>query len=180
VPGRLERVAGSGDPPLLVDYAHTPDALTRAIGVLRPLCRGRLIVIFGCGGDRDRSKRPKMGSAVARSADLAIVTSDNPRSEEPGSIIEMILDGVRSEQLPELAGGPGALAGVQRGFVVEPDRRRAIFAAVDAARAGDIVLIAGKGHEDYQILRAPEGGTCKIHFDDREVAREALARRAAT
>jgi UDP-N-acetylmuramyl tripeptide synthase len=137
---------------------------------LRPLCRNRLIVVFGCGGDRDRTKRPLMGGAVARDADIAVVTSDNPRSEEPLAIIEAVLGGVRAEgilQLEDLA--------AQRGYLVEPDRRAAIFAAVRAARPGDVVLIAGKGHEDYQILRAPGGGTCKVHFDDREVAREALA-----
>ena len=165
VPGRLERVDGGREFAVLVDYAHTPDALARAVAVLRPLCRGRLITVFGCGGDRDRTKRPLMGGAVARLADLAVVTSDNPRTEDPGAIIEDILPGVQAEaieQLPDLDH--------PRGFVVQQDRRRAIFAAVHAARPGDIVLIAGKGHEDYQIL-----GRERIHFDDREQAREALA-----
>jgi UDP-N-acetylmuramyl-tripeptide synthetase len=174
VPGRLERVEDPrGELAVLVDYAHTPDALERAMGVLRPLCRGRLLVVFGCGGDRDRSKRPKMGRAVARDADLGIVTSDNPRSEDPLSIIAMIEEGVREERIARLA----SLAGADRGYLVEPDRRRAIGLAVQAARPGDILLIAGKGHEDYQILRAPEGHTYKIHFDDREVAREAMEQR---
>jgi len=168
VPGRLERVTEPDDPfAVLVDYAHTPDALERAMEALRPLCPGRLVVVFGCGGDRDRTKRPLMGGAVARIADLYVVTSDNPRTEEPLSIIEAILGGVQAEGIERLEGLDAA-----RGYLVEPDRRAAIGMAVAAARPGDIVLIAGKGHEDYQIL-----GTNRIHFDDREEAREALSRR---
>ena len=163
VPGRVERVPDERGPGrgfgVFVDYAHTPDALERVMAALRPLARGRLIVVFGCGGDRDKTKRPKMGRAVARDAELPIVTSDNPRTEEPRAIIEMILDGVREVRAD--------------GFVVEVDRRRAIAAAVEAARPGDIVLIAGKGHEDYQIL-----GKQKHHFDDREEAAAALAKLA--
>jgi UDP-N-acetylmuramyl-tripeptide synthetase len=160
VPGRVERVAtGNRGFGVFVDYAHTPDALERVMAALRPLARGRLIVVFGCGGDRDKSKRPKMGRAVARDAELPIVTSDNPRTEDPRAIIDMIVDGVR-EVRPD-------------GFVVEVDRRRAIAAAVEAARPGDIVLIAGKGHEDYQII-----GKEKLHFDDREEAAAALAKLA--
>ena len=164
VPGRLQRVDDGREFAVLVDYAHTPDALVRAMGVLRPLCKGRLLVVFGCGGDRDRSKRPLMGGAVARGADLAVVSSDNPRTEDPGSIIEAIVEGVQAEGLSPL---DDLEAG--KGYLVQQDRRSAIFAAVRAARAGDIVLIAGKGHEDYQIL-----GNRRIHFDDREQAREAL------
>ena len=164
VPGRLERVDGGREFAVLVDYAHTPDALIRAMDVLRPLCKGRLIVVFGCGGDRDRTKRPLMGGAVARGADLPVVTSDNPRTEDPGLIIEAIVEGVEGEGLTRLD-----RLDAGHGFVVQQDRRAAIFAAVQAARPGDIVLIAGKGHEDYQIL-----GTERIHFDDREQAREAL------
>jgi len=164
VPGRLERVDGGLSFAVLVDYAHTPDALVRAMEVLRPLCTGRLMVVFGCGGDRDRSKRPLMGRAVARFADLAVVTSDNPRTEDPQEIIDAILVGVEAEGIPRL---PDLSA--ERGFMVQADRRAAIFTAVQAAQAGDIVLIAGKGHEDYQIL-----GREKIHFDDREQAIEAL------
>jgi UDP-N-acetylmuramoyl-L-alanyl-D-glutamate--2,6-diaminopimelate ligase len=159
VPGRVERVANARGVDVFVDYAHTPDALERVIQALRPLTRGRLICVFGCGGDRDTSKRPKMGRIAADLADLAVVTSDNPRTEEPAAIVAQILGGVR-------AGTP------REAPVVEVDRRRAIAAAVASARPGqDVVLIAGKGHEDYQIL-----GKTKIHFDDREVAAEEIAR----
>lgn len=167
VPGRLERVDEANEFPVVVDYAHTPDALERAIAVLRPLCRGRLIVIFGCGGDRDRRKRPLMGQAVARGANIAVVTSDNPRTEDPQAIIEMILEGIRGVDIPQLQQITG-----DHGYYVESDRRWAIAAAIQAARSGDIVLIAGKGHEDYQIL-----GKNKIYFDDREEARKALLQR---
>jgi UDP-N-acetylmuramoyl-L-alanyl-D-glutamate--2,6-diaminopimelate ligase len=159
VPGRVERVDHDRGFGIFVDYAHTPDALERVMAALRPLTRGRLIVVFGCGGDRDKTKRPKMGLAVARDADLPIVTSDNPRTEDPQAIVDMIVEGVR-----QVRGD---------GFVVEIDRRRAIGAAVEAARPGDIVLIAGKGHEDYQIV-----GKEKQHFDDREEARAAVAKLA--
>ncbi len=157
VPGRLERVraADARGFGVFVDYAHTPDALERVMAAVRPLVTGKLIVVFGCGGDRDKTKRPKMGRAVAADADLPIVTSDNPRTEEPNSIIEMIVAGVR-EVRPD-------------GFVVEADRRKAIALAMQAARPGDGVIIAGKGHEDYQIV-----GKVKQHFDDREEAQTAL------
>ena len=168
-PGRLERVPAPFG--IFVDYAHTPDALIRVMATLRPLTDGRLIVVFGCGGDRDRTKRPIMGEAVGRDADLAIVTSDNPRTEEPGSILEMILEGVRRTSLPALT---AAELGTRRGYIAEVDRRRAIGLAVAAARPGDVLLIAGKGHEDYQIL-----GKTKIHFDDREEAADACRQLAA-
>jgi MurE/MurF fusion protein len=155
VPGRVERVPNDHGLDLLVDYAHTPDALRNVLAALRPLCTRRLICVFGCGGDRDPSKRPKMGAAVAELADLAVVTSDNPRTEEPQAILDMILPAVPDP------------------FYVDVDRRTAIRAAVAEAVPGDIVLIAGKGHEDYQIL-----GTRKIHFDDREEAQKAAAGRA--
>jgi UDP-N-acetylmuramoyl-L-alanyl-D-glutamate--2,6-diaminopimelate ligase len=167
VPGRLERVDNQAGVLCEVDYAHTPDALERALSTVRPLTRGRLIVVFGCGGDRDPTKRPVMGEAAARLSDLAIVTSDNPRTEDPARIVEMICAGVRRTALAEQPAG--ALAGAQRGYHVEVDRRTAIRRAISAARAGDTVVIAGKGHEDYQIL-----GTQKVHFDDREEARSAF------
>jgi UDP-N-acetylmuramoyl-L-alanyl-D-glutamate--2,6-diaminopimelate ligase len=167
VPGRLERVENDAGVLCVVDYAHTPDALERALAVLRPVTRGRLIVVFGCGGDRDNAKRPLMGAGAARLADLVVVTSDNPRSEDPARILDMIVAGVQKTGVPMLE--DAALAAVDRGCVVESDRRRAIGLAVGAARAGDTLLIAGKGHEDYQIL-----STGKIHLDDREEARAAF------
>jgi UDP-N-acetylmuramoyl-L-alanyl-D-glutamate--2,6-diaminopimelate ligase len=169
VPGRLERVDPQGRKfAIVVDYAHTPDALTRVLAALRSLTAARLIVVFGCGGDRDRAKRPLMGKAVASGADVAVVTSDNPRSEEPQAVIDQIVAGIERVALDRV--GLGALRGVGRGYAVEPDRRKAITHAIRGARSGDIVLIAGKGHEDYQIL--PSG---TIHFDDREEAALALS-----
>ena len=168
VPGRLERVANDRDVLCVVDYAHTPDGLERAIGAMRPLTRGRLIVVFGCGGDRDPTKRPIMGEIAARDGDLAIVTSDNPRTEDPAAIVAMVLDGVRRTGARELSADD--LATADRGYHTQIDRRHAIGAAAAAARPGDVLLIAGKGHEDYQIL-----GTTKVHFDDREEAATALA-----
>jgi murE/murF fusion protein len=154
VPGRVERVANSADLDILVDYAHTPDALHNVLTALRPLTKRRLICVFGCGGDRDPTKRPKMGAVVAALADVAVVTSDNPRTEDPRAIIDAILPAV-----PEP-------------FFVDVDRRIAIRAAIAEATAGDVVVIAGKGHEDYQIL-----GTQKVHFDDREEAAAAAEQR---
>lgn len=170
VPGRLERVANEAGVLCLVDYAHTPDALERALDVLRPLTKGRLICVFGCGGDRDRGKRPLMGEAAVKRADIAIVTSDNPRTEKPESIIDMILEGVRRTGKPRRSAAELAVG--QTGFHVELDRWTAISRAVSLARLGDVVLLAGKGHEDYQII-----GTEKSHFDDREIAAAAFAAR---
>ena len=154
VPGRFEPIEEGQEFTVLVDYAHTPEALENVLRSARPLTEGRLISVFGAGGDRDRDKRPRMGRIGAELSDLAIVTSDNPRSEQPDAIIEEILAGI-----PEGAG-------VQ----VEPDRRSAIGLALREAAAGDTVLIAGKGHEQGQEF---EDGR-KIPFDDREVAREHL------
>ena len=152
VPGRLEKV-DEGQPFLtVVDYAHTPDALERSLAACREHGRGRVLLVFGCGGDRDRGKRPLMGQAAARGSDRAWVTNDNPRSEDPAAIAAEIV-----------AGAPGA------GLEAELDRRRAIAAAVAAARDGDVVLIAGKGHETTQTI-----GDQVLPFDDRVVAREAL------
>jgi UDP-N-acetylmuramoyl-L-alanyl-D-glutamate--2,6-diaminopimelate ligase len=136
---------------VLVDYAHTPDGLTRSLEAARQLARGRVIVVFGCGGDRDRSKRPVMGEIASRLADRCLVTSDNPRSERPEAIIEEILAGIPEE--------------ARRRCLVEGDREAAIRRAIEEARPEDVVLIAGKGHEDYQIF-----ADRTIHFDDREVA----------
>jgi UDP-N-acetylmuramoyl-L-alanyl-D-glutamate--2,6-diaminopimelate ligase len=155
--GRLELVSAPGQPVVLVDYAHTPDALSRVLSSLRPLTRGRLICVFGCGGDRDPTKRAPMGRAVALGADLAYVTSDNPRTENPRAIINAILEG-----MPDST----------RRFVQE-DRAIAIAHAIAAAHSDDVVLIAGKGHEDYQIV-----GTEKRPFDDVAEARRALMGKA--
>ncbi|MBI4800852.1 MAG: UDP-N-acetylmuramoyl-L-alanyl-D-glutamate--2,6-diaminopimelate ligase [Desulfarculus sp.] len=172
VPGRLQRVPGpAGSPAVFVDYAHTDDALSQALGTLRLLTRGRLFCVFGAGGDRDQGKRPLMGAAVGRLADLAVLTSDNPRSEDPLAIMAMIAPG-----LEQAGSRPAAdLGGAQvPGFAQEPDRARAIEKAIAAAGPGDVVLIAGKGHEDYQEIAGH-----KRHFDDREQAAAALAQRAA-
>jgi UDP-N-acetylmuramoyl-L-alanyl-D-glutamate--2,6-diaminopimelate ligase len=165
-PGRLERIAGPGFE-VFVDYAHTDDALARALEALRALGPRRIITVFGCGGDRDRGKRPLMGEAAGRGSELSIVTSDNPRSESPGAIIAEIIPGLeRSGRQP--LGTPAAIAG-EAGYAVEPDRRAAIELAVTCARPGDVVLLAGKGHEDYQLVAGE-----RRHFDDREEARRAL------
>jgi UDP-N-acetylmuramoyl-L-alanyl-D-glutamate--2,6-diaminopimelate ligase len=166
-PGRVERIPGPGFT-VVVDYAHSPDALDRLLAAVRPLTSGSVITVFGCGGDRDRGKRPLMGEAAARSSDLVVVTSDNPRTEDPRQILADIEPGVRRAGLMPLA---RAAAGV-RGYVVEPDRTAAITLAVGMARPGDLVVVAGKGHEDYQII-----GTEKRHLDDREEVRRALERR---
>ncbi len=170
VPGRLQRVTNPAGVLCLVDYAHTPDALERALDVLRPLSTGRVLIVFGCGGDRDKSKRPRMGQAAAERADVAVITSDNPRTEDPVAILDMIVAGV--EKTGMVRRTASELRQGLSGYHVEPDRRAAIELAVALARPGDTLLIAGKGHEDYQIL-----GTQKIHFDDREVAAAAFAAR---
>jgi UDP-N-acetylmuramoyl-L-alanyl-D-glutamate--2,6-diaminopimelate ligase len=158
---------------VLVDYAHTPDAIRQVLDTLRPLCEGRLFVIFGCGGDRDRTKRPIMGAAAGGGADLVVVTSDNPRTEDPRSIIEMAAEGVVESGKSPIKLEDLSVA--KSGYVVVDDRREAIRWAIAASRPGDVVLVAGKGHEDYQIL-----GTRRVHFDDREEARKALDRAAST
>lgn len=163
VPGRLERVANSDGPLVLVDYAHTPDALEKALGAVREITSGRLFCVFGCGGDRDEQKRPQMGAAVARGADWSVVTSDNPRTEKPAAIIDAILPGF------ERHGAARSDEPTVGGFTVVVERDEAILRAIGLAGAGDTVLIAGKGHETYQIV-----GTTKHPFDDREQARAAL------
>jgi UDP-N-acetylmuramoyl-L-alanyl-D-glutamate--2,6-diaminopimelate ligase len=169
VPGRLERVDSGRGPAVFVDYAHTDQALSNVLGALRELTPGRLLVVFGCGGDRDRGKRPLMGKAVAAGADLAVVTSDNPRTEDPQAIIEAILPGLEGWSEVEAS----RLGGSQKkSYVQLADRREAIRLAVAAARDDDVLLIAGKGHETYQII-----GATRHDFDDREVARAALQER---
>ncbi|MBI4665894.1 MAG: UDP-N-acetylmuramoyl-L-alanyl-D-glutamate--2,6-diaminopimelate ligase [Nitrospinae bacterium] len=157
VPGRFESVNAGQPFALIVDYAHTDDALVNVLTTARGVTRGKLITVFGCGGDRDRKKRPLMGRAAWRLSDRVVVTSDNPRTEDPDKIIEEVLAGIDREENPA-----GEL-------MVEADRRAAIRSAVAQAREGDIVVIAGKGHENYQII-----GATKIHFDDREEAAEAV------
>ncbi|MCS7149037.1 MAG: UDP-N-acetylmuramoyl-L-alanyl-D-glutamate--2,6-diaminopimelate ligase [Geminocystis sp.] len=156
VPGRMERVQVSPNQPIsvIVDYAHTPDSLENLLKAARPFISGRMICVFGCGGDRDRTKRPVMGEIAARLADVVVVTSDNPRTENPHQIIRDILQGIPDTVKP----------------IVESERAKAIELAIRMAQPGDGVIIAGKGHEDYQIL-----GTEKIHFDDREEARRVLS-----
>ncbi len=154
VPGRVETIEEGQDFLVMVDYAHTPDSIDNVLRAARPLASGRLIVVFGCGGDRDRGKRPLMGRAATSIADLAVITSDNPRSEDPLAIIADVELGAKE--------GGGS-------YVVEPDRRTAIRLAVHEASSGDVVVIAGKGHEPYQELA---GRT--VRFDDREVAAEEL------
>lgn len=157
VPGRMEPVDAGQNFLVVVDYAHTPDSILNVLQAARPLSAGRIIVVFGCGGDRDRAKRPLMGAAAARNADLTVVTSDNPRSEDPLAIIAAVEAGARE------AGGP---------YVVEPDRRAAIGLAVGQAADGDVVVIAGKGHEAQQVFAERT-----VEHDDRIVAREAIVAR---
>lgn len=158
VPGRMERVqiSPNQDVSVIVDYAHTPDSLENLLKASRPFIAGKMICVFGCGGDRDRTKRPKMGKIAAELADVAVVTSDNPRTEDPQRILDDVLAGIPDGINPKII----------------CDRATAIRTAILEAQPGDGILLAGKGHEDYQIL-----GTEKIHFDDREQARDALVER---
>ena len=144
-------------PAVLVDYAHTPDGLRNALRACRPFVNGELVCVFGCGGDRDRGKRPQMAAIAADLSDRVVITSDNPRTEDPNRILEDVVAGISPET----------------SVLVEADRARAIEAAIADAGADDLVLIAGKGHEDYQII-----GEKRIHFDDREEAEKALRRMA--
>ncbi|MGH7873377.1 MAG: UDP-N-acetylmuramoyl-L-alanyl-D-glutamate--2,6-diaminopimelate ligase [Candidatus Binatia bacterium] len=171
VPGRLEKVANDSGITILVDYAHTPDALAKVLGAMRPLTQKRLITVFGCGGDRDRGKRPLMGEIAAHLSDVVVITSDNPRTETPETILSEIEAGIGQTKLNKVI--EQTQLQNNSGYWVEADRRKAIRVALAVAAPGDAVLIAGKGHEDYQIL-----GETRIHFDDREVAREEAARRA--
>ncbi|MBW2559629.1 MAG: UDP-N-acetylmuramoyl-L-alanyl-D-glutamate--2,6-diaminopimelate ligase [Deltaproteobacteria bacterium] len=173
VPGRLERVSIPGEPVVFVDYAHTGDALEQVLKTLSEFKKKRIITVFGCGGDRDRTKRPGMGRIAAALSDLAIITSDNPRTEDPLGIIDEIEGGIEAGSIryapEEIASGF-----MEKGYTVVPDRREAIALAVSVADDSDIVLVAGKGHEDYQIM-----GTRRFPFDDRVVVREALSTRRA-
>jgi UDP-N-acetylmuramoyl-L-alanyl-D-glutamate--2,6-diaminopimelate ligase len=163
VPGRFQVVSSPSDEvTVVVDYAHTDDALRNLLETARPLARGRLITVFGCGGDRDRTKRPLMGAVAGRLSDLVVVTSDNPRSEDPARIIEEIQRGITADTRRDNA--QPVLAIVDRGV--------AIAKAVEVAQPGDLVLVAGKGHEKYQVI-----GERVLPFDDVAVAREALGRR---
>ncbi len=164
VPGRLEGVENDRGLTVVVDYAHTPDALLKAMKTLRPLTEGRLITVFGCGGDRDRGKRYDMGLAAGTESDLVIVTSDNPRSEDPASIMAEIEKGVLESGMTRRNGDAG-LPFEGDGYLMESDRRKAIRKAFQMAADRDLILIAGKGHEDYQIVAGK-----KKHFDDREEA----------
>jgi len=155
VPGRLEKVDADADFSVLIDYAHTDDALKNVLSVLKPLCKGSLTVVFGCGGDRDRTKRPRMAAVAEELADRVVVTSDNPRTEDPLAIIDEITAGLKNPRSEKV--------------LVEPDRRKAIELAIGNARTDDIVLIAGKGHETYQII-----GDKRIDFSDLDVARRCL------
>jgi UDP-N-acetylmuramoyl-L-alanyl-D-glutamate--2,6-diaminopimelate ligase len=169
VPGRLERVENDRGVAVLVDYAHTGDALENVLKTVAEIATGRIITVFGCGGDRDRGKRPVMGEIAGRFSDLSVVTSDNPRTEVAGEIIDEILGGIRSLGLREYGKEELSIAFEAKGFVAVESRREAIGLAARMARPGDIVLLAGKGHEDYQII-----GTVKHHFDDREEAAAAF------
>lgn len=169
VPGRFQTVSsGSDDVRVVIDYAHTDDALKNLLETARELATGRVVTIFGCGGDRDRSKRPLMGAVAGRLSDLVVLTSDNPRSEDPERILDEIVRGL--DPTPE----PGAPKRAGTPYLRITDRRAAIERAVRAAQPGDLVLIAGKGHEKYQVI-----GDRTLPFDDAEVARAALAQRRA-
>ncbi|MBN2020228.1 MAG: UDP-N-acetylmuramoyl-L-alanyl-D-glutamate--2,6-diaminopimelate ligase [Sedimentisphaerales bacterium] len=158
IPGRLENVKPDAPFTVLVDFAHTDDALNNVLSTLKPLCKGRLVVLFGCGGDRDKTKRPRMAKVVENFADLVIVTSDNPRTENPDDIISQIVAGFKDPDSPKIK--------------IEPDRRKAIAFAIESARKDDVVLIAGKGHETCQII-----GRQKLPFSDKLIALDSLENR---
>ena len=158
VKGRVEPVPTDGDYAILIDYAHTPDALENVLAAVRGFAKGRVVALFGCGGDRDRTKRPKMGRIAAEKADFVVVTSDNPRTEDPGAIIQDILEGMTHTDTP---------------YVVVENRVEAIHYAIDHAQSGDVIVLCGKGHEDYQVI-----GHEKHHLDEREVVAEYLRFRA--
>lgn len=170
VPGRLEVIKNASGRFVYVDYAHTPDALENALTTLRALTQKRIVTVFGCGGDRDNAKRPLMGQIAARLSDLSIVTSDNPRTEDPDRIIDQVVAGISNMDCRPYAKKEILNQWSDKGYGVIPDRAEAISLGIRAAKKGDAVLIAGKGHETYQILRDKT-----ISFDDREQARKALS-----
>jgi UDP-N-acetylmuramoyl-L-alanyl-D-glutamate--2,6-diaminopimelate ligase len=170
VPGRLEMVKNSRGLAVAVDYAHTPDALMKALSAVRPLTAGKLITVFGCGGDRDKGKRSEMGKVAGQASDVIFITSDNPRTEDPGAIVAQIEEGVAESGMQKFSFENGPASAQRKGYTVELDRARAIRKAVRMATEHDLVLIAGKGHEDYQII-----GREKRPFDDRTIAREAAS-----
>jgi UDP-N-acetylmuramoyl-L-alanyl-D-glutamate--2,6-diaminopimelate ligase len=163
VPGRLEVVQNRRSLKVVVDYAHTPDALEKVIRAVKPIVEGRLITVFGCGGDRDKGKRKEMGHVAGEYSDIVFITSDNPRTEDPEAIASQIEEGVRESGMEKLVDTLGP------GYILDIDRGSAIQRAIRMAHKADLVLIAGKGHEDYQII-----GKHKRHFDDREVAAAAM------
>lgn len=168
VPGRMESVIVGQPFTVLVDYAHKPDALEKVLRSVRQMATKRLLTVFGCGGDRDRGKRPLMGEAAGRFSDVVILTSDNPRTEDPWDIIAEAEPGLVQAGLKK-EDDPGHIESLQKGYLVLEDRRSAIHAALAGAQSGDVVMIVGKGHEDYQII-----GATKRHFDDREEVRAYL------
>jgi len=174
VPGRIERIDNDFQRFVYVDYAHTPDALKNVLSTLKSLTKKKIICLFGCGGDRDKAKRPLMGEIASELSDLLIITSDNPRTENPLDIIKQILAGIgkaSSQRIEEseLNKGRWRLSADIKGYLVEPDREKAIFLSIKASLPGDTIIIAGKGHETCQIV-----GDKKLSFDDREVVRAAL------
>jgi UDP-N-acetylmuramoyl-L-alanyl-D-glutamate--2,6-diaminopimelate ligase len=167
VPGRMERLHTANGFSVFVDYAHTPHALECTLMSLRPITAGRIITVFGCGGDRDPTKRPVMGEIAGRLSDVVVLTSDNPRTEDPCGILRDIERGIAETCLARVE--PGALAGGESGYTVDVDRRRAIGLALQGAQPGDSILVAGKGHENYQLV-----GADRRRFDDREEVRSLL------
>ncbi len=174
VPGRMEKVDEGQPFGVVVDYAHTEDAMVRLLESVREVTARRIITVFGCGGDRDRTKRPAMGAAAIKGSDVVIITSDNPRTEEPLSIIREIERGLAADgvKMPAQKDDAKQVAPGKKPYYVIPGRHEAVAFAVGLARPGDVVVLAGKGHEDYQII-----GEKKMHFDDREVAREEIRKR---
>jgi UDP-N-acetylmuramoyl-L-alanyl-D-glutamate--2,6-diaminopimelate ligase len=173
VPGRMEKVEAGQCFGVIVDYAHTEDSLAKLLDAVREITTGRVITLFGCGGDRDRTKRPAMGAVAVKKSDLVIVTTDNPRTENPLAIIGEVEVGMTSSGTR--AASPAAVKQAIPGktpYLVISDRAEAIGTAIMNAASGDVVVLAGKGHEDYQII-----GSTKHHFDDREVAREVIGKR---